>query len=135
MCRQRHWLCGGPASVPGPCRALYRAAEVGAGIRGKILEAWAMERPVIATRLACCGLPARHEENLWIADSAGDFAMGLSAVKRCFNAAEAGGCRPSMRSGTYSWESATLRLEKVYRETLRDHASTAGRKRFGFPGQ
>jgi len=101
--------------------------RLGAGIRGKILEAWAMQRPVIATSLACCGLAARHGENLWIADSAGDFADGIIRLLKDASTRQrlaVAGRQCALER--YSWESATLRLEKVYRETLRDRSSMEG---------
>ena len=42
--------------------------RLGCGIRGKILEAWAMEKPVVATPLACAGLDAINMENILISE-------------------------------------------------------------------
>jgi glycosyltransferase involved in cell wall biosynthesis len=41
----------------------------GTGIKNKFLEAWAAARPVVATPLACQGLPAAHERNALIAST------------------------------------------------------------------
>ncbi|HHT9125909.1 MAG TPA: glycosyltransferase [Candidatus Brocadiia bacterium] len=48
--------------------------RLGCGIRGKILEAWAMEKPVVATPLACAGLDAIHMENVLISKTPEHFA-------------------------------------------------------------
>ncbi|HLG29589.1 MAG TPA: glycosyltransferase, partial [Candidatus Brocadiales bacterium] len=48
--------------------------RLGCGIRGKILEAWAMEKPVVATPLACAGLDAINMENVLISETPEYFA-------------------------------------------------------------
>ena len=45
-----------------------------AGTNVKVLEAMAMERAVISTSSGCAGLGAEHGVNIWIADTAADFA-------------------------------------------------------------
>ncbi len=40
----------------------------GSGMRNKILEAWAMQRCVVSTRIGAEGLDARHGENILLAD-------------------------------------------------------------------
>ncbi len=42
----------------------------GAGIKNKIMEAWAMGKTVICTSRALGSLPGRHAENVWIANTA-----------------------------------------------------------------
>ncbi len=46
----------------------------GAGMRQKILEAWAMEKCVVSTRIGAEGLDARHGENILLADDAAAIA-------------------------------------------------------------
>jgi GT2 family glycosyltransferase/glycosyltransferase involved in cell wall biosynthesis len=48
--------------------------RLGCGMRGKVLEAWAMEKPVVATPLACAGLDAIHMENVIISETPEHFA-------------------------------------------------------------
>ena len=45
----------------------------GAGLRGKILEAMAMEKAIVATRRCLEGFPVRHDQEVMIADQAQDF--------------------------------------------------------------
>jgi len=52
----------------------------GSGTRFKLLEAWAAGRAVVSTTIGAEGLPARHEENLLIADDAGTFADAVSRL-------------------------------------------------------
>jgi glycosyltransferase involved in cell wall biosynthesis len=55
--------------------AVYVAPMVsGAGIKNKILEAWAMARPVVTTSLACESLEGAPGETHFIADSPDGFA-------------------------------------------------------------
>ena len=42
----------------------------GAGIKNKIMEAWAMGKAVVCTSRALGSLPGRHAENVWIANTA-----------------------------------------------------------------
>lgn len=51
--------------------------RLGAGIRGKILEAWSMRRAVVSTSLGCSGLAANNEENLLVADDPASFARAV----------------------------------------------------------
>lgn len=52
----------------------------GSGSRFKIIEAWAAGVPVVSTRIGAEGLPARHGEELLLADGEEDFASAVSAV-------------------------------------------------------
>lgn len=49
----------------------------GSGTRIKILEAWAHGIPVVSTSRGAEGLEGAHMENIWIADSAADFATAV----------------------------------------------------------
>jgi len=53
---------------------------VSAGTNLKVLEALAMERAVVSTSSGCGGLDLEHGRNVWIADSARDFAEGIGAL-------------------------------------------------------
>jgi ribosomal-protein-alanine acetyltransferase len=46
----------------------------------KVLEAMAMDRAVISTSSGCAGLGAEHGKNIWIADSAAEFAAGIAKL-------------------------------------------------------
>ncbi len=49
----------------------------GSGTRLKILEAWAVDRPVVTTSKGCEGIDCRHEHELIVADTPDDFVNGI----------------------------------------------------------
>ncbi len=51
-----------------------------AGTNVKVLEAMAMGRAVISTSSGCAGLGAEHGVNIWIADTAEEFAAGIEKL-------------------------------------------------------
>ena len=52
----------------------------GSGTRFKVIEAWAAARAVVTTSIGAEGLPARHGENLLIADDPRSFADAVSLL-------------------------------------------------------
>lgn len=53
----------------------------GAGTKLKMLDAWASALPVVATTVACEGLPAVDGENVLVADDAAGFAAAMRRVQ------------------------------------------------------
>jgi polysaccharide biosynthesis protein PslH len=51
--------------------------SAGTGIKNKFLEAWASARPVVATPLACQGLPVAHENNALVGASPKELAQQI----------------------------------------------------------
>jgi glycosyltransferase involved in cell wall biosynthesis len=51
--------------------------RTGGGTRFKILEAWAAGKAVVSTTKGAEGLEARHGENIWLADTAPEFADAI----------------------------------------------------------
>lgn len=113
---------GGGISVPGPLddlRPLYREAAVvvapvryGAGTKLKVIEALAMERPVVTTTAGIQGLPARPGEHLLVADSPEAFAANVLRVLRRpdeFRAMAAAGRQVVARH--YDWAPILSRFE------------------------
>ena len=93
--------------------------RVGGGTRLKILDAWAMGAPVVATRAASEGLDAVHGENMLIADDADDFVRATAQVLQDRELATrigAGG-RAAVEK-TYSWEVVGARLRGLYHDVL-----------------
>ncbi|HZF20097.1 MAG TPA: glycosyltransferase [Burkholderiales bacterium] len=94
----------------------------GSGIKNKILEAWALGQPVVATALAARGIRCQVGRDISIAEDAESF---VSAVLRLLD-------DPALRSATgaagrntalarYSWEQVAENFENL----LRDVASKA----------
>lgn len=54
--------------------ALVIPLRYGGGMRVKILNAWAMQTPIVSTPVGAEGLPAKHEESLLLAENAQTFA-------------------------------------------------------------
>ncbi|MBK8335768.1 MAG: glycosyltransferase [Sterolibacteriaceae bacterium] len=68
-------------------RTYFQAATVyvspllsGAGLKNKVLEAWSMMLPVVASSVSCSGMAAADNRNLLIADSPSEFASKVLAL-------------------------------------------------------
>ncbi|MGA2328550.1 MAG: GNAT family N-acetyltransferase [Bryobacteraceae bacterium] len=68
-------------------RPLYAEANlvivptlVSAGTNLKVLEAMAMERPVVSTLSGCAGLGLEHGVSVWVAETAAAFAEGIATL-------------------------------------------------------
>jgi len=92
---------------------------VGGGIRGKALEAMAMKRPIVSTRIGCEGIALAHEESALFADTPEEFA---EAVLRLFADAD---LRARLTAKAYqnvlegySWEANGRALDRVYHSLL-----------------
>ncbi len=93
--------------------------RLGVGIRGKILEAWGMAMPVVATSVACQGLKYEHGTNLLVADSPELFASSVVSLLK-----DSGRRKDLGRRGRrtvelhYGWEASAERLDRLYRNLL-----------------
>jgi sugar transferase (PEP-CTERM/EpsH1 system associated) len=93
--------------------------RLGVGIRGKILEAWAMALPVVATSVAGAGLRHTHGENLLIADSAGEFAnCTLRLLKDPALQTSMGAAGRRTAEEFYGWDALAAQLDIIYRKFL-----------------
>jgi glycosyltransferase involved in cell wall biosynthesis len=91
----------------------------GAGMRTKVLEAWAMEKPVVGTRLAFEGLTNGTAEFGFMADNADDFAQRVCALLRDSGFANTMGQRArEFVKSQFSWEAFATFYEKIYEEIL-----------------
>jgi glycosyltransferase involved in cell wall biosynthesis len=61
-------------------RVVVVPARRGTGAKTTLLQAWAMAKPVVATRLAVTGLPARHGENVLIGDSPDEMLRHIESL-------------------------------------------------------
>jgi len=93
--------------------------RLGGGTRLKILEAWAMARPVVSTTLGAEGLDCVPGRHLLIADGPSEFA---SSVLRILGepglADELGRAGRALVSERYSWRGAAAALEAFFRQVL-----------------
>jgi sugar transferase (PEP-CTERM/EpsH1 system associated) len=94
--------------------------RLGAGIRGKILEAWGMAMPVVATTVACAGLRYQDGENLLVADSAKDFAARVvSLLKDPARRKYIGQNGRKAAEQRYTWDAVASQFDALYRKYLR----------------
>jgi len=104
--------------------------RLGSGTRLKILEAWAMARPVVSTTLGAEGLEGVPGQHLLVADDPADFARAvLRVLGEPALANELGRAGRALAAERYSWRGAARSLEAFFRQTLarRDPAMPANR--------
>ena len=87
----------------------------GAGMRVKILDAWAWGLPVVITHVGADGLPARNEGDLLLADSAQDFAAAVVRILKEPSLASrlAAEGRRTVKS-LYDWRQAYRAWDELY---------------------
>jgi glycosyltransferase involved in cell wall biosynthesis len=92
----------------------------GTGMRGKVLEALAMARPVVTTSVGAEGLGATPGRDLLIADRADDFA---AAIRRVLDdpafAARLGSAGRALVSARFDWSAIAAAHEDIYETVLR----------------
>jgi polysaccharide biosynthesis protein PslH len=93
--------------------------RLGSGTRLKILEAWAMARPVVSTSLGAEGLDAVPGRDLMIGDNPADFANAvLRVLAEPLLADELGRAGRALVTERYSWRGAAQALEAFFRQVL-----------------
>jgi glycosyltransferase involved in cell wall biosynthesis len=93
----------------------------GTGMRGKVLEALALGRPVVTTSVGAEGLGATPGRHLLVADGAADFA---AAVRRLLDdpalAAELGAGGRALVEARFDWDAIASAHDDIYSAVLRD---------------
>ena len=110
--------------------------RAGAGTRLKILEAMAMARPVISTRLGAEGLDVADGSDILLADTPGDFADAVESVVQSPAVADRlGEAGRRLTVAQYDWKHCLRPLETLYERLLEPEGSAvgAGRPRPGLP--
>jgi glycosyltransferase involved in cell wall biosynthesis len=91
----------------------------GSGTRLKILEAMAMARPVVSTRMGMEGLDAKPGDDLLVADEPEHFAaLTRRALVDAGLRATLGARGRALVESRYSWGRATAELEELHRRLL-----------------
>lgn len=91
----------------------------GSGIKNKILEAMALELPVVSYRRAADGIGAEQGRQIMLADSASDFAASvLKWFRETRMAEEMAREGRSFVIERYSWASRAQELESIYRAQI-----------------
>jgi glycosyltransferase involved in cell wall biosynthesis len=84
----------------------------GSGTRFKVIEAWAAGRAVVTTSMGAEGLPARHGENLLIADDSRSFADAVSLLLTSSDLrAKLGVTGRALFESEFTWESAWRKVD------------------------
>ena len=87
----------------------------GSGMKNKILEAWAMERAVVATTLACDGIAIEPGKDILVADSPQDFADAvIRLLKDPTLRASLGKAGREKCIARYTWAYVAGLFDKVY---------------------
>jgi glycosyltransferase involved in cell wall biosynthesis len=98
--------------------------RVGGGTRLKILEAWAMGKPVLSTSIGAEGLPAIDGRNIALADTAEELA---EEAARLLNEPEAaarlGTAGRNVVEDRFAWERIAEQLLGAYESTVSDGLS------------
>ncbi len=96
---------------------------VGGGIRIKILEAMAMELPVVATSVAAEGIDAGPDEGLFIADTPGEFLKIITELANDFTTARNAGKKArEFILNNFSWEKNVAMMMDSYRKLLENRS-------------
>jgi len=84
----------------------------GSGTRFKLIEAWAAGRAVVSTTIGAEGLPARHDENLLIADDPRSFSDAVSLLlSEPALRTKLGETGRALYESEFTWETAWQKLD------------------------
>ena len=102
------------------------AMRRGAGIKNKILQAWSMSLPVVATTLASGGLRVEGESNILLRDTPEDIAGAVAELLGDpSRRAALGAAGRRTVQGHHVWGVLTTRLEEVMGEAIARHRATS----------
>jgi glycosyltransferase involved in cell wall biosynthesis len=88
----------------------------GAGIKNKLLQAWAMAKPVVSTSIALGGLYAKPGENILVADTPAEFSEAvIRLLKNSVLRQALGGAGLKIIRGHYTWDRQGRLLEAALR--------------------
>ncbi len=93
--------------------------RLGGGFRGKILEAMALGRPVVSTRLGAEGIPASCGENIILADTPDEFVKGITDLigdTQLYQRIQQNARK--LMEDRYAWDKGVARLEKVLEDMM-----------------
>ena len=106
------------------------AMRRGAGIKNKILQAWSMSLPVVATPLASGGLRVDPDGNILLRDKPAEIATAVAELlEDPERRASVGAAGRRTVQKHHVWEVLTLQLEAVVRAAIERHRSARGGSR------
>ena len=90
--------------------------RLGMGMRGKLFEAWAMEKAVVSTSIGCEGVEIEDNKNIMVADTPEDFAVKtVELIKDDDRRRELGVNARKKTVSKYNWDVLTKKLEDIYK--------------------
>ncbi len=90
--------------------------RMGGGTRLKLLEALALQTPIVSTTLGAEGFEVTHDRELWLADDAAAFAKAIEDLLANRDRAHALGLAGRVFAVEhYDWRRIVPKLEEVYR--------------------
>jgi glycosyltransferase involved in cell wall biosynthesis len=93
--------------------------RLGGGFRGKILEAMALGRPVVSTRLGAEGIPASSGENIILADTPKDFIRGIAdLIENAGLYLKIQNNARRLMEDHYAWDKGVAQLEAVLEDMM-----------------
>ena len=93
--------------------------RLGGGFRGKILEAMALGRPVVSTRLGAEGIPASDGQNIILADTPDDFIRGTADLignPELYRKIQKNARK--LMEDHFAWDKGVARLEAVLKDMM-----------------
>jgi len=95
--------------------------RAGGGTRLKILNSWAMGRPVVSTSIGCEGLDARDGDNILVRDEPKEFAEAILALEADPTLRERIGAAARRTAvDRYSWDVIGQGMNEMYFDILRE---------------
>lgn len=89
--------------------------RMGGGTRLKVLQAMAMAKPIVSTRVGAEGIAAQPGQDLLVADGAADFARAtLDLLDDSERRAALGASARELAVSRYAWSEIVPRMEAVY---------------------
>ena len=100
--------------------------RLGAGIKNKVLEAMAMEMPVVATPLSCDGIPVTHGRDVLLGETDDELIDHVIRLLRD------GSLRQTLRRNGrrlieehFTWQRVADQYESLYQQVIREHLARA----------
>jgi glycosyltransferase involved in cell wall biosynthesis len=101
--------------------------RLGSGIKNKILQAWAMARPVVATSESLGGINAQDELNILVRDNPDDFAEAVvGLILDPARATQLGAEGRKTVEQSYSWNARATQLDLLFQEVVAVGQSRSG---------
>jgi glycosyltransferase involved in cell wall biosynthesis len=96
--------------------------RLGAGIKNKILEAMAMQKPVVATPLSCDGIPVIQGHHVLLGTTDDELVKAVFALLKNAKARQQMALNGrQLVQQRFTWSRVADRYEELYRHVIREH--------------